>query len=592
MSKSMQSNPRMSARTVLFKLCEPAVLILCVASVVGSSSVLTLAKDADGQEPQNVVVATTSGTEVPIPAAGSIESTQTGNRQSEARQQSGPQQGDNKQGGRQGGNKKGTIKPDENKQEDNKQGGNKQGGSGLGGYEKPPPANDVPTQDFNLLLGRPTDNSVTLRVWTSTAGIGWVEYGRNSNELAKTDKLAFRPDQPQDIVLRGLTSNTRYSYRFIWAPKDDATHVTSEMLSFHTQRSPGANFSFTVTADSHLDENSNGQVYLRTLTNALADQPDFHFELGDTFMTGKYVKPEYSQGQYLAQRYYLGHLCHSVPLFFALGNHDGESANRSSMRWATQTRKRYFPNPEPNQFYSGNQQREPELGFPEDYYAWNWGDAQFIVLDPFRYTTQLRRNGREGSSNQNPVQGNWHWTLGHEQYKWLKACLESCTPKYRFVFLHHLVGGAVPHSRGGAEVASLWEWGGKNEDGQYQFDQFRPGWELPIHQLLRKHGVSAVFHGHDHLFAKQEYDGIIYQEVPQPSHARVGNTRTAAEYGYLSGEIQSSSGHVRVRIQSDVAQVDYVRAYLAKDENSSRSNAQVSYSYQIQPSTQNKGKSK
>lgn len=86
----------------------------------------------------------------------------------------------------------------------------------------------------------------------------------------------------------------------------------------------------------------------------MADQPDFHFALGDTFMTGKYVKPELSEPQYLAQRYYLGHLCHSAALYFALGNHDGESGNRGSNVWATTTRKRYFPNPFPADFHSGD----------------------------------------------------------------------------------------------------------------------------------------------------------------------------------------------------------------------------------------------
>jgi hypothetical protein len=63
---------------------------------------------------------------------------------------------------------------------------------------------------------------------------------------------------------------------------------------------------FAVQADSHLDENTSGEVYLRTLANASVDRPDFHFALGDTFMTGKYIKPELSLPQYLAQRYYLG----------------------------------------------------------------------------------------------------------------------------------------------------------------------------------------------------------------------------------------------------------------------------------------------
>ena len=35
-------------------------------------------------------------------------------------------------------------------------------------------------------------------------------------------------------------------------------------------------FTFTVTSDSHLDENTSGAVYLRTLANALVDRPDHH----------------------------------------------------------------------------------------------------------------------------------------------------------------------------------------------------------------------------------------------------------------------------------------------------------------------------
>jgi hypothetical protein len=29
--------------------------------------------------------------------------------------------------------------------------------------------------------------------------------------------------------------------------------------------------------------------------------------------------------------------------------------------------------------------------------------------------------------------------------------------------------------------------------------------------------VNIYFHGHDHFYGKQEKDGMIYQEVPQPS---------------------------------------------------------------------------
>jgi hypothetical protein len=123
--------------------------------------------------------------------------------------------------------------------------------------------------------------------------------------------------------------------------------------------------------------------------------------------------------------------------------------------------------------------------------------------------------------------------------------------------------------------------GGNNADGSYGFDAQRPGWGVPIHQLLVQNHVTAVFHGHDHLFVKQELDGIIYQEVPQPSAARANATNTAAEYGYTSGDILGSSGHLRLTVTPNGVTVDYVRSYLPQDENSNQKNGMAGYSYII-----------
>ena len=38
-----------------------------------------------------------------------------------------------------------------------------------------------------------------------------------------------------------------------------------------------------------------------------------------------------------------------------------------------------------------------------------------------------------------------------------------------------------------------------------------------FHQLFVDYGVNIFIHGHDHLFVKQELDGVIYQLAPQPS---------------------------------------------------------------------------
>jgi hypothetical protein len=453
------------------------------------------------------------------------------------------------------------------------QGGTGQrGGSKLGNYTEPPAANRVPNHPFNIILGRPTDQSITVRVFFHIPAKAKIDFGTKPGDYSShVPEVALESQQTHDFVLNSLTKNQRYYYRIIYRDAS-GKELESDEYTFHTAREVTSPFVFTVQSDSHLDENTRGDVYLRTLSNALGDGPDFHFELGDTFMTGKYVRPELSEPQYLAQRYYLGSLCHSAPLFFALGNHDGESGNRGSIDWATKTRLRLIPNPVPNEFYTGNEQAEPGIGLPQNFYQWKWGDAQFIVLDPFRYTTTRSRDGN-----------NWNWTLGESQYRWLKTSLESVDAKYRFIFIHHLVGGSSTNNRGGVEAAPFWEWGGKGASGENEFTQHRPGWEAPIHDLLVKHGASIVFHGHDHMFIKQDLDGIVYQLVPQPGFQRVGNTNSAEEYGYFQGTAQGSPGHIRVRVGTGAARVDYVRSFLPEYESPRRFNGEVSYSYDVLP---------
>ena len=84
-------------------------------------------------------------------------------------------------------------------------------------------------------------------------------------------------------------------------------------------------------------------------------------------------------------------------------------------------------------------------------------------------------------------------------------------------------------------MARYGEWGGFNTNDTWGFDTRRPGWAMPIQSLLLSNGVNAVFHGHDHLFVKQELDAngdgvtdLIYQECPQPSATNYSNTGTAA----------------------------------------------------------------
>lgn len=210
----------------------------------------------------------------------------------------------------------------------------------------------------------------------------------------------------------------------------------------------------------------------------------------------------------------------SIPLYLVTGNHEGENGwnagnnQNNMMTWARTARLKCFPTKTSGISYSGNTETA-------NYYSFIKGDAQFIILDPFTYSTQKPKGDDDC----------WNYTLGKTQYDWFKNILENSSAKYKFVFIHNLVGGSGKDARGGAEAAKFFEWGGYDLDGSYKFDKMRPGWGKPIHQLMVDNNVTAVFHGHDHFYAKQEPYGIVYQLVPQPVTPS-NSVNDAAKYRY------------------------------------------------------------
>jgi predicted phosphodiesterase len=429
-----------------------------------------------------------------------------------------------------------------------------QGRQGRGGGPPSVFLTDVPAHDLDVLQARPTSTSVTLSLLAPGGLTATLSYTPGDSPR----QLALKPGVPQDIEIAGLSPDQSYQYT-VAADRPLATGT------FRTARPAGAPFTFDVQADSHLDGNSDPRAYANTLANIVADHPDFLIDLGDTFMTEKYPAFKDAARQYLAQRYYLGLAGRTMPIYLVLGNHDGEAGwpgrgPGDMTAWASATRQRYFPPVRPNAFYAAGPANNT-------CYAWTWGDALFVVLDPFTETREKPRSDEDG----------WAWTLGRAQYDWLRKTLETSRAPQTFVFIHHLVGGSSREARGGAEAAAFFEWGGQNLDGTPGFAAHRSGWPMPIHDLLKAHHVSAVFHGHDHLYVRQQRDGIIYQEVPQPSQARSDATGSAKGYGYASGTTLGSSGHVRVSVSASGATVEYVKSRL------SGRNAEVVDRYVIKP---------
>ncbi len=434
----------------------------------------------------------------------------------------------------------------------------------------------VPAHPLDAVLGRPTGHSITVSVVAYQAGDGYVEYGPASGGSPVTTPVRpLPPETGVEFVLDGLLPNSPYTYRVFWRNGMEGPYTATPARTFRTARPAGQDFVFTIQADAHLDSNTSTPLYARTLENALADAPDFHIDLGDTFMTDKYGAAfTDARPQYYAQRYYFSLLCGSAPLFFVMGNHDGEAGyaadgtSRSISAWSANLRKNLFPNPLPDAFYSANPTPEPGIGLLQNWFAFTWGDVLIVALDPF-WPTRQRGNGTD----------NWNWTLGKEQYDWLRRTLEGSRAKLKLVFIHHLVGGFGKDRRGGVEAAHMWEWGGANGDGSPGLAENRPGWPEPLHSLFVRTGVAAVFHGHDHLFVKQVKDGIVYQEVPQPGFPRLNQTGSAATYGYVTGTILGSSGHLRVKVSGGNATVDYVQALLPASETATRKNRDVVFSY-------------
>ncbi len=357
----------------------------------------------------------------------------------------------------------------------------------------------------NIVLGAPTADSIRLKLYSADqSGSVIVSYRAEGDAGDKqTTPITLNRAAVLDAELSGLKAGTSYRYRVLLKPTT-GNEIQSREYRFQTARAPGSSFTFTIQADSHLDENSDLDIYKRTLTNVLTDQGDFHVDLGDTFMTEKHAEPftavvaqPTSKGtldtRYIYERANFGAVTHSAPLFLVNGNHDAElgwlvdGSTQNIAIWASKARLEYFPIPQPGKFYSGDSFVDPNAGNRVAWYAWNWGDAQLIVLDPFWNTKQR--------ANSDP----WNFTLGEKQYQWLTETLAPSTATFKIVFIHNLVGGLDGAMRGGVEAAPFYEWGGKNLDGTNGFATRRPGWAQPIHDLLVKYKVAAVFHGHDHL---------------------------------------------------------------------------------------------
>ncbi|MEY3887660.1 MAG: hypothetical protein RL650_1752 [Pseudomonadota bacterium] len=329
---------------------------------------------------------------------------------------------------------------------------------------------DVVAGSFNgtWVMGSPTPDSITFNVHSADQqGFVAIEFGTSS--LQYDQQLApvqLQMDKPLEMMLTNLKAGTRYFYRLRFQASNTKDVVVTPEYEFQTAKPAGQAFVFAIQGDSHperLKTQFDADLYKRTLLRAAADKPDFYILSGDDFSVDTLNPDTITAAQvrerYTLQRPYLNLIGRTSPLYLVNGNH--EQAARYLLNgtpnnvavWAQNARNSLYSQPAPNSFYSGNLEQVPFIGLLRNYFAWNWGDALFVVIDPYWDSPVPVDNQFGGTTKRLSM---WDVTHGDAQYNWLKRTLEQSKAKYKFVFAHHVMGTG----RGGIELAKLWEWGG------------------------------------------------------------------------------------------------------------------------------------
>jgi phosphodiesterase/alkaline phosphatase D-like protein len=428
----------------------------------------------------------------------------------------------------------------------------------------------------SIILGRPTDTTMTASVTSRDKYEIYIKWGgKSGNYTGKSETRTSTETAPAVLTLTGLAANRQYFYRLYFKENGGSDFKSTDEYSFCTPKTAGSDFNFVVQSDSHLKNKADPELYGQVMTMMASLHPDFMFDMGDTFLNDQENDAKSQSYADVAatvrqQLPYFDKVTRNAPLFYTIGNHEGEygpwldGTKENLAAKSTLARTTYIPNPVPNEFYTGNAQAEEPLGFVQNYFAFTWGDALFVSVDPYRYGT---------AASDEKVDG-WAWSLGKTQYDWFRKTLEESKAKFKFVFAHHAIGNI----RGGAEIASLFEWGGKDQKGQYLFDEKRPGWGKPIQQIMKDAGVTIFFQGHDHLFAREMVDEVVYQTLPKPAE-KIADQQSNFS-AYEGGDVLLNSGFLNVSVRNDQVQIDYIRSFFVSS-GSQAENTGVVYSYTV-----------
>ncbi|MFT4539417.1 MAG: 3',5'-cyclic AMP phosphodiesterase CpdA [Planctomycetota bacterium] len=416
------------------------------------------------------------------------------------------------------------------------------------------------------ILANPTPTTISLRVQPAEDVSVFVSYGRTPGQhVLSTATQDLTAQQHGTFTLRNLAPDGEFYYRLHCRRPSEAVFAARPEKSFRTlRREPEATFSFALASDSHIFTtwlrsicgSSTLENFQKTKDNILSADVDFLILGGDNFITHTGVPgcapvAEYGSGTVRTQRHadlryqkvlspeLWGGVAGDLPLFYVLGNHDGETQFGNTIgscghfddtgTLSRSARLKYLPDP-----------TESYYGSPDhaDYFTFASGAARFIILDVMIGPDEYPDTDT--------------WTLGATQLLWLENVLERSTEQWKFVFIEHLVGGedgplgsCVAPGIGGYSYAR----GGLRSTLDNEITGEFKGEQAYLQQLMRENGVNLFFHAHDHVAiagekksANGQGEGVYYVMGGQCSNDHPNGPGWASDSGYQAEMDYDSDG--------------------------------------------------
>jgi len=270
-----------------------------------------------------------------------------------------------------------------------------------------------------------TKASMTVMWQTSQTASSIVHYG---STISCDQTIEGNASEIHEVVIEGLEPETQYFYR-VESRSVGGTSYLSEPATFKTAVNQETPFAFAVISDTQGNPKVSGEL----AKLAWGQRPSFLLHPGDLVSTGK-NRDHWLKHFFPGMRPLINH----VTFYPVLGNHE-------------QNAKHYY--------------NYVSLPKPEYYYAFNYGNARFFMIDT--------------NQKVNP---------GSVQYNWLEKELANSDAEWKFVCHHH-----PPYSSDENDYGNLW----KTNQGKH--GDLRARELVPLYE---KYGVDVVWNGHIHSYER------------------------------------------------------------------------------------------